>query len=253
MNKIRITKYNPKNRNSEGHYLLNEWTCPSEIGKVFNGVKFEESEYFEIESKYIDAAINLIESMGLNSLRVVSLNTTYMNESFSDLDNKWLFENKFKEIELFEDKSLDIPDIKILLKMILRNFMGCSLEIDGEFGLFFGYDFYMYANISNMGKVPTKHIEALGLYVEDLSENDPDYSYEFSIDIGGKDEECIEDTVYLVDITRDKIRKGLGFSIEHPCNHHFQITSENCGMFSDQVNFDFERNEYFLSCDKNYC
>ena len=37
----RVTKYNPKFRDEFGHYtLIEEWTCPSQIGKTINGKKF---------------------------------------------------------------------------------------------------------------------------------------------------------------------------------------------------------------------
>ncbi len=82
MKNYRITKYNPMNRNNEGHYQLDEWTCPSDKGTFFNGVEFKSDDYFDIESKYIKAAIKLIESCNLDHLRVVSLNTSYMDEYF---------------------------------------------------------------------------------------------------------------------------------------------------------------------------
>jgi len=252
MTNYRITKYNPENRNTEGHYQLDEWTCPSEVGDVFNGLKFEEAEYFEIESKYIDAAVKLVESKLLDSLRIVNLKAAYMKEHFSDEDNQWLLDNQFKDIELFEDKSLDISEIKIVIKMILRNSIGCSLEVDGKFRLHFGYDFYMYVSILNIDTDTIEYIKELGLYVEELGQTSTEPNYQFSIDVVGKDQEFVEDTIYLIDITRDKIRKGLGLSVEHPCNHNFQITSENCSIFSDQVKFDFEKNEYFLSCDEDF-
>ena len=250
MNSIRITKYNPENRNSEGHYLLDEWTCPSEVGKTFDGVKFKESEYFEIESKYVDAAIKLIESTGLNYLRIVGLNTNFISEYLSDQNDQWLFESKFSEIELFEDKSVDISDIKTIIKMILRNYIGCRLEVDGKFSLHFGYDFYMYASIPGFDKDTIEYIEGLGLYFENIDQDVSGYSYEFSVDVAGKGEECVDNTVYLVNITRDNIRIALDFSNEHPCNHHFQITEDNYAMFVDQVDFDFNVNEYFLNCEK---
>jgi hypothetical protein len=250
MKNYRVTKYNPKNRNSEGHYQLDEWTCPSDIGGVFNGVEFKSDEYFDIESKYIKSAIKLIESCSLNHLRVVSLYTNYIEEYFVDADYQWLLEEEFKVIKLFEDKPLNISEIETVLKMILRNFMGCSLEVDGKFKLHFGYDYYMYVSLPSIDEDTISYIESMGLYFEDLTESTLAYSYEYSIDIGSKDQEFVDDTIYLENITPDKIRKLLGLSIDHPCNHSFKITPDISSLFTGQIDFDFVKNDYFFSCSK---
>ena len=252
MKNYRITKYNPKNRNNEGHYQLDEWTCPSEKGTFFDGVEFKSDEYFDIESKYIKAAIKLIESCNLDHLRVVSLDSNYMEENFIDPDSQWLLDDEFQAVKLFEDKSLNILEIETVLKMILRNFMGCSLEVNGELKLHFGYDYYMYASLPLIEQSTISYIESMGLYCEDLTQITPAYSYEYSIDIGRKDQEFVDDTIYLENITPDKTRKLLGLSIEHPCNHSFKITPEISSLFKDQIDFDFSKNEYFFSCSKEF-
>ena len=141
MNYYRITKYNPKNRNEDGHYLLDEWICPSEVGNDFNGVTFSKEDYFKVETKYIDAVIKLLESQSINNLRIVNLSMNYKTQYLVDPENEWLVEDSFQSIELFEDKSLHIEEIKIIIKMILRNFIWCRLEIDNKFHLTFGWDY----------------------------------------------------------------------------------------------------------------
>lgn len=250
MKNFRITKYNPEKRNAEGHYLVDEWTCPSEVGTTFDDLKFEEAEYFEIESKYISSVVKLLKSKFINRLRVVNFNSNYMAEYLTDIDNIWLLDNRFTEIELFEDKSVNLSQIEIIIKMILRNFMSCSLEIDGEFSLHFGYDFYMYINTSDLNTYVLDEIRDIGLFIEELDPVIDNPKYQFSITSGAKDQEFVEDEVILTNMSRDKIRIGLGYSVEHPCNHSFKITSNNCSIFTDQFEFDFDNNEYFLTCEK---
>ena len=62
----------------------------------------------------------------------------------------------------------------------------------------------------------------------------------------------VEEEVLLKDMTREKIRQGLGLSQEHTGNHSFQITKENCSIFKGQVEFDFAKHEYYSYCDKIY-
>ena len=62
----RVTKYNPVNRDKYGHFtLIDEWTCPSEIGKTFNGKEFTLSEYLQMEEAYINTALKFLEESGL--------------------------------------------------------------------------------------------------------------------------------------------------------------------------------------------
>ena len=249
MNRYSITKYNPANRNDNGHYLVDEWTCPSEVGKIFNGLMFKDTDYFAIESKYVNAVIKILKSRSISSLRIVNLSTDYMNKFFLDPSFQWLMACKFKEIELYEDKSVHISEIEIIIRMILRNFIDCSLEIDGVFKLFFGYDFYMNLNISYCDKNVFDEIEASGLFVDCFGSTPHEINYEFTIQYGRKTQEFIEEEILLTNITRENIRAGLGYSVEHPCNHSFKINKSNCSIFSDIIEFDFENNDYSLCCD----
>jgi len=231
MKNYRITKYNPENRNSDGHYQVDEWTCPSEVGKVINGSTFEKKDYFEIESRYVEAVITFMESMSIGRLRIVNLNTNYMNEFFAEKENHWLMDNKFKEIELFEDKSVDIIEVAALIKMNLRNFMGCRLEIAGEFRVRFGFDYYMYIRSTDFNSEALRKVKRIGLFVEELKSSINNPNYEFYVSSGKKDQEFVEDEYPLTNMSCDKIRATLGFSIEHPCNHCFEITKDNCSIF----------------------
>lgn len=61
----RITKYNPIFRNENGHYLLDEWICPSEIGKVLNGDLFTLENYLLIENAYIETIIEFLNEKNI--------------------------------------------------------------------------------------------------------------------------------------------------------------------------------------------
>ncbi len=45
MKEYRITKYNTIYRNEDGHYLKDEWTDVSDVGKIIKGVKVSEDDY----------------------------------------------------------------------------------------------------------------------------------------------------------------------------------------------------------------
>jgi hypothetical protein len=52
MNYVRITKYDPQNRDANGHYtLVDEWTSISDVGKSFQGKILTMEQYLAIEEK----------------------------------------------------------------------------------------------------------------------------------------------------------------------------------------------------------
>lgn len=155
---FRITKYDPKNRNSDGHYQVDEWTSPSEVGKTFDGIEFKECEYFEIEEKYLNAVIECLKSKSIKHLRVVELESRFLQEYLLDKDNQWLVNEEFKTIELFEDKKLEKDEIRIVIKMVLRGFLWCRLEINEQFSLRFGWDYYMYICCINLNESTIKKL-----------------------------------------------------------------------------------------------
>ena len=68
---LRITKYDPKNRDHNGWYIRDEWTDYSDIGKSLEGKALTRDEYLQVESAYISSV--LIECLGLESLKAVGL------------------------------------------------------------------------------------------------------------------------------------------------------------------------------------
>lgn len=66
----RITKYNPENRNEMGHYLIDEWTAYSDIGKNINGKRLTYAEYLTVENAYINAISLFMDCNNVTELSV---------------------------------------------------------------------------------------------------------------------------------------------------------------------------------------
>lgn len=252
MRDYRITKYNPKNRNESGHYLIDEWTEPEQIGKVFNGVKAKKSDFFVAEEKYVLSIIEVLKSLSISHLRVVDLDNNYTEWLLSQREKAWLSEDVFSEIEMFEDKSVGLSEIETIIRMNLRHFLYCRLEINNKFGLRFGFDFYMYVSCHELSAKVQDKIHQIGLFVEEI---EPMYLMDrcdFYIQVSKKGDEFVDHEIPLKKMTRKIIKIGLGLSAEHPGNHSFKITPENSVIFIDEVKFDFDKYEYYLNCDKIY-
>ena len=59
MIEFRMSKYNPKYREND-IYSKDEWTSISDIGDIFNGKVFTQSEYLKIEGRYIACIAEII-------------------------------------------------------------------------------------------------------------------------------------------------------------------------------------------------
>lgn len=154
MNSVRVTKYNPLNRDKDGLYTLrDEWTSISDVGNSYYSKIFTMEEYLAIEEKYINAVEVLVQETGITNLKIIGL------------------ENHFKEknLNLSEGKTIPRSLIKDLVRMILREQVWGKLVAKNQFEVHFGYDYYMYfvgESITEDLIDKLKKIE--GLYVEDI-------------------------------------------------------------------------------------
>lgn len=155
----RVTKYDPKNRNEYGHYIKNEWTEFTAIGKKFEGKKLTLDEYLITEKKYINAILCFIECLKIDSLQVNRLEKHSLPHSdklkniYAQLKNKKII------------KKRQIPEI---VSLILRNYIWCSLIKKDKMFVHFGYDYYMYIGSAILCEKVIKQIQNLGLFVEEF-------------------------------------------------------------------------------------
>lgn len=69
----RTTKYNPIYRDEKDAYLKNEWTSYSDIGHIFDGKQLSINEYLNVEDKYIEAIIQFMKCVGINTFHISGL------------------------------------------------------------------------------------------------------------------------------------------------------------------------------------
>ncbi len=151
----RITKYNPAKRNESGHYTdLDEWTCFSEIGK-----KLTMDEYLDIEKRYIDAIMIVMDEMNIDSLFIESLELYPEEITVQDARE---FISK-----LWVGKKINKLEIQGIAQLTLRNAVWCKLRLRNRFFVHFGYDYYMFIGVSDSCSKALEKIKSIGLYVED--------------------------------------------------------------------------------------
>ena len=57
-----IAKYSPQNYDSNGIYIVDEWTSRSDVGKYYNGKLFTLEDYLNVENHYIAVVLSLMEA-----------------------------------------------------------------------------------------------------------------------------------------------------------------------------------------------
>ncbi|HLB94041.1 MAG TPA: hypothetical protein VJJ81_02235 [Candidatus Babeliales bacterium] len=160
----RITKYNPKNRDINGSYLLDEWTCYSQVDTITNGKLLTYAEYLVTENAYVKA-INLF--MICNDLK--ELQVAYL-EKYWELDQD--FNLNLAMIELFKRmkirRKLSMDEVEIMARLVLRRKLWCKLGNENTMFVHFGYDYYMYIGSAKKCVKTIRQIQQSGLFVEEF-------------------------------------------------------------------------------------
>jgi hypothetical protein len=170
MTNYRITKYNPKNRDSEGSYLdHSEWTAISDIGRPeYKNFTFE--VYEKIETGYIEAIQLILKDNNIDHLVIDSF---LLHDKKIDFE-KYIETGRLKNIRLDFDKEiktlkngvkLNIDQIKKIIRLILRETVDLRL-VNKEFEVRFGYDYYMYVKTNEIKLETVYKIHENGLFIE---------------------------------------------------------------------------------------
>lgn len=154
MNSVRITKYDPRNRDANGHYtLVDEWTSISDVGKSFQGKILTMEQYLAIEEKYIQAVEVLLQKNWSSDIAIVDLEN-HRDETAMDLS---------------EGKTISRTLISDLVKLILREKVWGRLVANNQFKIHFGYDYYMYFVGESLTDDIIEELRMInGLYVEEV-------------------------------------------------------------------------------------
>jgi len=144
MNEYRITKYDPRNRDSSGAYLLlDEWTSYSDVGRSVSL-----KEYLATEERYIATAVEFLREAGVETLEARTV------------------ENHRRAVAApVEGALLGPAEWPRAFRSVLREEWWCRFESDAGF-VHFGWDYHMYVGVRS--RAPEGQAVALkyGLFVE---------------------------------------------------------------------------------------
>jgi hypothetical protein len=250
MSLYRITKYNPKYRDENGYYTLDEWIYFGQVGKVINGNKFTFQEYLKNENKYVESIKIILEELEINELRVLNLNTT--NPFLNNSENLLGVEN-FNVKDLIEDKILTWELIETIIRANLREFIGCEL-FNKKIRINFGWDYYMYVLTDIELNLSIKKIEDIELFIEKFPEEKKDLKRR--IILGNKvSEYLLKENIEISDVPVEKLKLLFGFSTEHPFDGSYELTEDKIDNIKSLINYNFlpDKFDYIIETyDANY-
>lgn len=243
----RVTKYNPKFRDKHGHYtLVEDWTSPYEIGNSFDGNELTLEYYLRVEEAYIDSAISFMEESDIQSVRVLGLEGSITEEDRAS----FLYESEFEGVVLKEDSLVDLGVLRLIMKMVLRDFIWCQLYDGDRFFIHLGTDYYMYIGSHVNCPSAIEWSTTNGLFLErepspyGISEQDAiwkirwnDLDDESKILVGKED---------VTGIPLDECRRIFRLSAGHPVTGAFEIPREKKDFFQRflEHEMDFDLYEY---------
>lgn len=153
---LRISKYDYRDRNELGHYLKDDWTAISDIGKTFNGVLLTPETYYETEDKYIQVLKEACELFEENMCKLVDLE----NYDIKDGD---------LEFNLREGMKLNQTQFLFILRLMLREKFWARI-IGSHIRVTVGYDYYMHITADSKKSELKKIINQNGLFWENRRE-----------------------------------------------------------------------------------
>jgi hypothetical protein len=152
MFEYRVTKYDPRKRDTQGRYLAEEWSSYSQVSQVIAGRVLTLDEYLRIETAYVNAATSLLAECGVDALDIRDLENSadYRPDSF----------------ELREGTRLSGGSLYEALRGLLREEFWCMLEDEHGYYIHVGWDYYLYVGVPCAPSVSIETARAEGLFVE---------------------------------------------------------------------------------------
>lgn len=157
----RMSKYNPVNRNSKGHYIADEWTSVNDIGNIYSNQELTLSDYVLVEEKYVDAIKAIMTEVKIDKLRIQEFEK-YEYSGIVEGNSDFLI-NMYDS--LAEGMMIEKQNLSSVVKLILREIAWAKL-VNPSLEIHFGYDYYMYVCSEYSLSLAVKKMIESGLFVE---------------------------------------------------------------------------------------
>ena len=168
MKRYEITKY----ENENGIIEEQEWIAISDIGDTFGGIVLTQEKYQETEDKYVAVIVRILEYMNIQKCRIKNVvKCSLIKEQFCDVEVSQEVRDLYNERlwntygNIKEGDEVDISTIEDIIRLLLREDIGCDVYVPYRFKLFIGYDYMTGVHLSRTLDPILKELNEIGLYV----------------------------------------------------------------------------------------
>ena len=168
MKRYEITKY----ENENGIIEEQEWIAISDIGDTFGGIVLTPEKYQETEDKYVAVIVRILEYMNIQKCRIKNVvKCSLIKEQFCDVEVSQEVRDLYNERlwntygNIKEGDEVDISTIEDIIRLLLREDIGCDVYVPYRFKLFIGYDYMTCVHLSRTLDPILKELNEIGLYV----------------------------------------------------------------------------------------
>ena len=168
MKRYEITKY----ENENGIIEEQEWIAISDIGDTFGGIVLTPEKYQETEDKYVAVIVRILEYMNIQKCRIKNVaKCSLIKEQFCDVEVSQEVRDLYNERlwntygNIKEGDEVDISTIEDIIRLLLREDIGCDVYVPYRFKLFIGYDYMTGVHLSRTLDPILKELNEIGLYV----------------------------------------------------------------------------------------
>lgn len=130
MHYLRFSKYDIKYRNELGHYLRDDWTSISDVGKVCEDELLTMEEYERVEKNYLNTLHDIAQTVGATQFQINGI-------------EMWDFDTDQLDFPLINGTSINLNQCLTLSQKILRNEIWCKIESE-KLNIYFGHEYYIY-------------------------------------------------------------------------------------------------------------
>jgi len=161
-----IVKYDPEFRNDQGHYMKDEWTSISDVGKIYDGKLFTIEEYEHIENLYIQAVFLILEFFHTRSIKITHIYKSKNSRARTSKEKKLIAcMDMFATGDVIRVNNKEL--ITNLIKLRLREHapeLEVIVDRKSRSELVFGYDYYMYLKTNIDVSSVLEEIDTFGLF-----------------------------------------------------------------------------------------
>ena len=168
MKRYEITKY----ENENGIIEEQEWIAIIDIGDTFGGIVLTPEKYQETEDKYVAVIVRILEYMNIQKCRIKNVvKCSLIKEQFCDVEVSQEVRDLYNERlwntygNIKEGDEVDISTIEDIIRLLLREDIGCDVYVPYRFKLFIGYDYMTGVHLSRTLDPILKELNEIGLYV----------------------------------------------------------------------------------------